>query len=139
MRRYSSRANCWGLADDPLTYPILIAEVKNQGTNVLREEEGLRRHRRTEHPKASFDTSFDTGSALLRTAQDVAASQDARGAQDVKPEAVSSPVERALADLGIEWKNVMAFGVHSDRVVIIEGPVGYKRVYAFPGAGEVEE
>jgi len=33
----------------------------------------------------------------------------------------------------------MAFGVHSDRVVIIEGPVGYKRVYAFPGAGEVEE
>ena len=28
MRRYSSRANCWGPADDPLTYPILIAEVK---------------------------------------------------------------------------------------------------------------
>jgi hypothetical protein len=33
----------------------------------------------------------------------------------------------------------MAFGVHSDRVVVIEGPVGYKRVCAFPGAGEVEE
>jgi len=40
---------------------------------------------------------------------------------------------------GIEWKDVMAFGVHSDRVVVIEGPVGYKRVYAFPGAGEAEE
>jgi len=46
---------------------------------------------------------------------------------------------RALAELGIEWKDVMALGVHSDRVVIIEGPVGYKRVYALPGAGELEE
>ena len=27
--------------------------------------------------------------------------------------------KRALGELGIEWKNVMAFGVHSDRVVII--------------------
>jgi hypothetical protein len=34
---------------------------------------------------------------------------------------------------------VMAFRVHDDRIVIVEGPVGYKRVYAFPGAGEVEE
>jgi len=48
-------------------------------------------------------------------------------------------VERALAELGIEWEDVMAFGVHSDRVVIIEGPVGYKRVYALPGASELEE
>jgi hypothetical protein len=46
---------------------------------------------------------------------------------------------KALAEPGIEWKNAMAFRVHSDRVVIIEGPVGYKRVCAFPGAGEVEE
>ena len=28
---------------------------------------------------------------------------------------------------------VMAFGVHSDRVVIIEGPVGYKRTCWLPG------
>jgi hypothetical protein len=34
---------------------------------------------------------------------------------------------------------VMALGVHSDQVAIIEGPVGYKRVCAFPGAGEVQE
>ncbi len=27
--------------DDPMSYPILIAEVKNQGTNVLRVKEGL--------------------------------------------------------------------------------------------------
>jgi len=42
---------------------------------------------------------------------------------------------RALAELGIEWKNVMAFGVHSDRVVIIEGPVGFKRTWWVPEAG----
>jgi hypothetical protein len=44
----------------------------------------------------------------------------------------------ALEELGIEWKDVMAFGVHSDLVVVIEGPVGYKRTYMFPGAVEVE-
>jgi hypothetical protein len=48
-------------------------------------------------------------------------------------------VGRALAELGIQWKDVMALGVHSDRVLIIEGPVGYKRVHALPGAGELEE
>jgi type II restriction enzyme len=30
-----------GKKGDPLTYPILIAEVKNQGTNDLRAQEGL--------------------------------------------------------------------------------------------------
>jgi hypothetical protein len=35
----------------------------------------------------------------------------------------------------MEWKDVMAFGVHSDRVVIIEGPVGSKRTWLFPGPG----
>lgn len=30
-----------GRSDDKLTYPILIAEVKNQGTNDLRAQEGL--------------------------------------------------------------------------------------------------
>jgi hypothetical protein len=48
-------------------------------------------------------------------------------------------VERALAVLATGCKNVMAFGVHSDRVLITEGPVGYKRVHALPGAGELEE
>ncbi|NMC21773.1 MAG: hypothetical protein GYA33_15290 [Thermogutta sp.] len=32
-----------GLPGDGLTYPILIAEVKNQGTNLLRAQEGLPR------------------------------------------------------------------------------------------------
>jgi hypothetical protein len=32
----------------------------------------------------------------------------------------------------------MAFRAHSDRVVIIEAPVGYKRTYMFPGAEDAE-
>jgi hypothetical protein len=40
-----------------------------------------------------------------------------------------------LADMGIEWKNVMAFRVDSDRAVIIEGPAGFKRTWWLPAAG----
>ena len=39
---------------------------------------------------------------------------------------------------GTEWKDVMAFGVHSDGVVVIEGPVGYKRTWWLPGSGAEE-
>ena len=41
---------------------------------------------------------------------------------------------QGTVELGIEWKDVMAFRVHSDRVVIIEGPVGYKRTWWMPEA-----
>jgi len=68
-------------------------------------------------------------------AEDVGAAQDAGSAADARLEALTGPVERALEDLGIEWKNVMAFGVHGDRVVIVQGPVGYKRAWWFPASG----
>jgi hypothetical protein len=48
-------------------------------------------------------------------------------------------VDRALKALGIEPENVLSYAVHDDRVVVIEGPVGYKRVYKFPGARGVQE
>ena len=87
--------------------------------------------------KEAASRSGPSPSTGPRPGLDTAAAQRA---EDDRPRgAEGSPVERALAELGIEWKDVMAFGVHSDRVVIIEGPVGYKRVYALPGAGELEE
>jgi hypothetical protein len=104
---------------------------------------GLRRHMKAEHGGAALtpgplrqaegavceegEGSFDTPATR--------ATQDAEGvaAQDDS----GSVVERALAELGIEWKNVMAFGVHGDRVVIIEGPVGYKRTWWMPETGGV--
>jgi hypothetical protein len=38
-------------------------------------------------------------------------------------------MERALVDLGIEWEEGMSYRVRSDRIVIIEGPVGLKRTW----------
>jgi hypothetical protein len=32
----------------------------------------------------------------------------------------------------MEWNEVMAFRAHSDRVAIIEAPVGYKRTWWMP-------
>ena len=44
-------------------------------------------------------------------------------------------VERAVADLGIDWEDVMSYQVHDDRIVIVEGPVGFKRTWWFPASG----
>jgi len=45
-----------------------------------------------------------------------------------------TPAVPVLWPRGTEWKDVMTFGVHSDRVVVIEGPVGFKRTWWFAGA-----
>ncbi|HUW08481.1 MAG TPA: hypothetical protein VM537_02075 [Anaerolineae bacterium] len=73
----------------------------------------------------------ESPSTALRAGLDTST---AGASQDAGPTAATGPVERALAELGIEWKDVMAFGVHSERVVIIEGPVGYKRTWWLPGS-----
>ena len=98
----------------------------------------MRRHIKAEHQvKAARDAEAESQEHGAEDDQTVApaAEQGESGPRGAE----GSPVELALAELGIEWKDVMAFGVHSDGIVVIEGPVGYKRVYAFPGAGEVEE
>jgi hypothetical protein len=38
-------------------------------------------------------------------------------------------LKRAMRDLGIEGKDVLSYKVYRDKVVIIEGPVGAKRVW----------
>jgi hypothetical protein len=40
-----------------------------------------------------------------------------------------------MVDLGMEWEDVMSYRVHIDRIVVIEGPVGFKRTWWFPEAG----
>jgi len=47
-------------------------------------------------------------------------------------------LDRALSVLKIERDDVMSYRIGNDRVVVIQGPVGYKRTYVFPGAQEVE-
>ena len=89
---------------------------------------GLRRHMKSQHG----------GGALTPTL-----SQEGEGdaAQDVAEEK-SEPrgagrklIERALVHLGIEWDDVMSYQVHDDRIVIVEGPVGFKRTWWMPASG----
>jgi hypothetical protein len=42
-------------------------------------------------------------------------------------------LKRALADLGIDRDEVMSYRVYPDRVVVIQGPAGFKRVWRVPG------
>ena len=117
---------------------------------------GLRRHVKSVHGGAVtaaerpglFDTpaapstrgfSFDT--PATRATQDAAATQDARANQDdqakVEPRGARGQVlDRALRALGIRREDVMAFKIYDDRVAVIEGPVGYKRTWVFPGGEE---
>ncbi len=44
---------------------------------------------------------------------------------------------RALKALGIAKEEVLSFKVYDDRVVVIEGPGGKKRVWQRPSRGEV--
>lgn len=76
---------------------------------------GLSRHRRTKHApqvepavqaKEAVRTSEVYGSTLL---------------------------DRALEALAIASEDVLAYRVYHDRVVIIEGPVGYERVWMREG------
>ena len=62
-----------------------------------------------------------------------AATQDV--AQDASPKGAGRKlVERALVDLGIDWQDVMSYQVHDDRIVIVEGPAGFKRTWWLPEA-----
>jgi len=55
-----------GKPDDKLTYPILIAEVKNQGTNDLRANEGLPRQARGNAIERLGKNLIGLRAALLR-------------------------------------------------------------------------
>lgn len=50
------------------------------------------------------------------------------------PEEVSGPLElkEALEALGIDPQNVLSFKIYDDRVAIIEGPGGKKRLWQKP-------
>ena len=85
-------------------------------------------------PSGGVRASFDT--AATQPTQDVArdAAQDV--AQDGSPKGAGRKlIERALVDLGIDWEDVMSYQVHDDRIVIVEGPVGFKRTWWFPASG----
>jgi hypothetical protein len=98
-------------------------ECPECGRSYARKD-SLVRHQKKEHGSASLvQQSLDVGEARV----DVEAPA---GAEEEKAEGFSPGVlKRALADLGIDAEDVMAHRVYPDRVVIIQGPAGFKRVW----------
>jgi len=92
---------------------------------VYKSKGWLRRHQKQVHAKDGL-VSLPLDSAGGRQGAEVSA---------LGPVEALEPkvLERALVDLGIEPDNVMAHQVYPDRVVIIEGPAGFKRVWMMPG------
>ena len=116
---------------------------------------GLRRHMKAEHAAAvavaeldmsdySSDRSLEelvggSGKVIVPGAGNELTMGDIFGPAELPKGAGRKVLDRALAALRIEPENVLSYAVHDDRVVVIEGPVGYKRVYEFPGARGVKE
>jgi hypothetical protein len=96
-------------------------------------------------PSASDDLSLGeiltggSGKVIVPGATNDLTMGDIFGPAELPKGGARKVLDRALKALGIEPENVLSYAVHDDRVVIIEGPVGYKRVYEFPGARGVKE
>ena len=89
---------------------------------------GLRRHVKTQHPEKPHPTI----GAIDETAppeEPVTEHQDAPDHLTLVAPSDKEPLDAALKALAIEPANVMAYKVYPDKVVIIEGPVGWKRVW----------
>jgi hypothetical protein len=109
-----------------------------------KSKRSLRRHQKKVHgDEALLEASLEAGEVPLFL-EDAGGREGAEAPAESEGTAeaaeASEPVEsepavlgRALVDLGIEPENVMSFRVYPDRVVIIEGPVGFKRVWMMPG------
>ncbi len=87
---------------------------------VYKSQGWLRRHQKQAHGKDGLESL---------PLEDAGGREGAEASEPFGPKVL----ERALVDLGIEPENVMAHRVYPDRVVIIEGPVGFKRVWMMSG------
>ena len=87
---------------------------------TFKSRSGLRRHSNREHPVDKM-----TAPPHKEPVADV---QDAHPASLAEHMANDNPLRDAMKALGITRANVMAYKVYPDKVVIIEGPVGWKRV-----------
>jgi hypothetical protein len=85
---------------------------------------GLRRHVKSKHggdPPGEVGPN-DQASEAAPTEDAVEVTQYAEGMR-------SKPLREACKALGIKLKDVMAFTVYDDKVVLIEGPTGWKRTW----------
>jgi len=88
----------------------------------FKTKSGLGSHMRAKHPSIRPSAAQDGSSAEPIPAE---VGERFMGG----PGSDGGILAEACDALKIEAKNVMAFKIYEDRVVIIEGPVGHKRVY----------
>ena len=99
----------------------------------FKSKSGLRRHKIAQHPFdppiADVATPHEEPIADDQDADDLMAQRDVLPASLAQHMAKGDPVRAAMKALGITRENVMDYKVYPDKVVIIEGPVGWKRVW----------
>ena len=102
-------------------------------TKRFKSKSGLRRHKIAQHPFdppiADVAAPHEEPVADVQDADDLMAERDVITASLAQHMAKGDPVRAAMKALGITRENVMAYKVYPDKVVIIEGPVGWKRTW----------
>lgn len=87
----------------------------------FKTKSGLMSHQRAKHPEIVPEPGAEAeGSGPEPVKEKVKAALKA---------SEKDMLSMALKGLGVKRSDVMAHKVYADRVVIIEGPVGYKRIY----------
>ena len=96
-----------------------------QCSKTYNTKSGLRRHVKAQHPAPETSTP-----KAAPHEEPVTDDQDAHD-QDVLLRTMDGPamLKTALKALAIKPADVMSYRVYPDKVVIIEGPVGWKRVW----------
>ena len=93
----------------------------------FKSKSGLRRHIKSTHPIEA--RPHEEPVADVQDASDLMAQRDVLPASLAQHMAKGDPVRAAMKALGITRENVMDYKVYPDKVVIIEGPVGWKRTW----------
>ena len=96
-------------------------------SKTYKSKSGLRRHINSIHPNTEEAVPQEEPAAEDQDADDLMAERDvtATDLQDVDDKVLKA----ALEALAIKPENVLSYRVYPDKVVLIEGPVGWKRVW----------
>ncbi len=90
---------------------------------------GLRRHRKRDHPPAELQPLPVHIQPEPEEREPEPDAPEKPCLLSGQPKADVKALFAALKALGVEDHDIMAWKVYPDRVVIIEGPVGYKRIW----------
>lgn len=90
---------------------------------------GWMSHQRARHPEIAPEPGAEAEGAGAEAVSSTVLSTSREKVKAALKESEKDMLSMALKGLGIKRGDVMAHQVYGDRVVIIEGPVGHKRVF----------